>query len=880
MTKTLTAGMTDHLSETVTTLAMCWHVTRTDGTEFFFTNHDQNLVVNGDTYIASTGFQQTAVSNSTGLSVANLEVEGVLDSESITEIELRAGKFDFAYIEVFMVDWAPSLQDGHIHSFDFSAQGYPNAVDFNADRTKMYIGDYDTNKIFQYSLSSPNNVNSAVYDTVFLDTTTETSGLVAFKFNSDGTILYAASWWNNTIYQYTVGTPYDLSTAVYSTLFFDASDVIYSLNDLFFSPDGTTMYLVSYTDSIFYQYTLGTPWDISSVVPPPNHDFTAQISTYYMADWDFNSDGSKLYMGSVQGGSIIYQYTLGTLYDLETASYDTVSHDFSVQVSNMCAFRFKADGTKIYIADANSNIIYQYTLGTPWVISSASYDTVVFDATAQVGTLHSMRFKPDGTKMYLGAINGDSIFQYSLGTSWVVSSATYDSKSFDTSGQVDVDYLYAFNISPDGAKLYAWDSNHGITYQYPLGTAWDISTASYAGVIVNFSINNLAQLQFNSDGTEVYIADLSASILYSYSLNTPWDLATINNNLFNADAQVGSDRLYSVALSTDGTKLFLGSDNNNVYQYTLSTPFVVCTAAYDSISFEVSADLSNFKFSENGQYLYIANYTTNFIDQYELTSNWDISDVVQSLLPNVNGQISLRAGRIGEVFIPSNGGFKAELRGLAQQFSQQIVEVYTPDCRTDLGSTKCKIPITPDLRLNSYSYSVGSFIRVPTAEALGSAVYEDRYYECTTAGTSDASQPVYDTTIGQLTTDGSAVFISRNAWTRVGIAVAATDRRSFTATISDARAVDGWFNGGVIVWETGDNVGAAMEVKDWINSGGALTLFLGMPYEIQSGDAFRIYPGCDKRSATCIAKFNNIINFRGEPHVPGNDQFLQYPDAV
>jgi uncharacterized phage protein (TIGR02218 family) len=47
-----------------------------------------------------------------------------------------------------------------------------------------------------------------------------------------------------------------------------------------------------------------------------------------------------------------------------------------------------------------------------------------------------------------------------------------------------------------------------------------------------------------------------------------------------------------------------------------------------------------------------------------------------------------------------------------------------------------------------------------------------------------------------------------------------------------------------------------------------------MPYTIETGDRFTIVAGCDKSSKTCIEKFNNIINFRGEPDVPGTDKIL------
>jgi uncharacterized phage protein (TIGR02218 family) len=50
-----------------------------------------------------------------------------------------------------------------------------------------------------------------------------------------------------------------------------------------------------------------------------------------------------------------------------------------------------------------------------------------------------------------------------------------------------------------------------------------------------------------------------------------------------------------------------------------------------------------------------------------------------------------------------------------------------------------------------------------------------------------------------------------------------------------------------------------------------VVLAQAMPYAIQVGNSFQIVAGCDKTHQTCISKFNNIINFRGEPFVPGTD---------
>lgn len=169
--------------------------------------------------------------------------------------------------------------------------------------------------------------------------------------------------------------------------------------------------------------------------------------------------------------------------------------------------------------------------------------------------------------------------------------------------------------------------------------------------------------------------------------------------------------------------------------------------------------------------------------------------------------------------------------------------------------------------------------------------YENRIYECTTAGTTASFAPTYDTTVGNTTTDGTVVFTAREAWQRHATVDTVTDRKILTLSVTgwdETRDVDDWFNGGALAFEDGDNTGKVIEIRDWVQTGRSLTLFLPTPFDIAPGTAVRLYPGCDKRSATCIAKFvlgsvifanGNIKNFRGEPFVPGQDELTRYPDA-
>lgn len=96
---------------------------------------------------------------------------------------------------------------------------------------------------------------------------------------------------------------------------------------------------------------------------------------------------------------------------------------------------------------------------------------------------------------------------------------------------------------------------------------------------------------------------------------------------------------------------------------------------------------------------------------------------------------------------------------------------------------------------------------------------------------------------------------------------------TFTADIS--AYASGWFTGGAIVFTSGANQGARAGVKR--QSGDSIFLWEPLALPLAAGDAFTLTAGCDKSFATCGAKFANQDNYRGFPHIPGNDHILAYP---
>jgi uncharacterized phage protein (TIGR02218 family) len=108
--KTLPTRLRESLDSGATTLCRCWKLTRSDGVILGFTDHDEDLVFDGVTYSAASGFTASSIDQSLGLNVDGLEVQGALIDDALSEDGLAAGQFDNANVTIYLTDWkAPDM---------------------------------------------------------------------------------------------------------------------------------------------------------------------------------------------------------------------------------------------------------------------------------------------------------------------------------------------------------------------------------------------------------------------------------------------------------------------------------------------------------------------------------------------------------------------------------------------------------------------------------------------------------------------------------------------------------------------------------------------------------------------------------------------------
>jgi len=253
-----------------------------------------------------------------------------------------------------------------------------------------------------------------------------------------------------------------------------------------------------------------------------NISLDVSSQTSYPVDVGFNPDGDILYVLGTDTNRI-YQYSLSTPWDISTATYTGKSFDFGGQDDGPWSFAFKPDGSKLYVLGLHNKDVYQYSLSTPWDISTASYDNVSYSVGSEDPDVYALYFKPDGTAFYVAGASNNAVFQYSLSTPWDISTASYTGKS----GSAGTDNPSGLSFSSDGSKCYVTDRDDDRVLQHTLSTSWDISTAQYDKALdISGQDTNPWGNCFSQSGHRLYVAGDATDKIYQYSApsyTVPWN---------------------------------------------------------------------------------------------------------------------------------------------------------------------------------------------------------------------------------------------------------------------------------------------------------------------------------------------------------------------
>jgi DNA-binding beta-propeller fold protein YncE len=543
--------------------------------------------------------------------------------------------------------------------------------------------------------TGPYNLASASYDSVSFSVGTQETLPMGLFFKPDGTKVYIIGQSSDTVFQYSLSTAWDISTASYDSVSFSVSAQDTTPQDVFFKPDGTKMYIVGKTGDDINEYNLSTAWNVSTASFVQNFSVSTQDAA--PTGMSFKPDGTKMYVVGASVGGKVYEYNLSTAWDVSTASY-LQTLDISSYQSGAGGLFFSADGYALFSVGNFYDNVNEFSLSTAWDISTASH-VGNFSVSSQETDPSAIFFKSDGLKMYVLGYATDTIYQYSTGTAttldlstgnyfsytptanttfafsnapasgtaagfalaltganaaetYDIANASYDSVTFSVSSQeANPDALF---FKPDGLKFYIIGIDGDDVNEYDLSTAWDISTASY---LQSFSVATEEAtpkgLFFKPDGTKMYVTGLSGRDVNEYDLSTAWDVSTASysqNFSILSQESIPTDLFFK----PDGTKMYLiGESGDDVNEYNLSTAWDVSTASYLQNFSVATQDLSpsDLFFNPDGTKMYVTGRVNDSVYEYALSTAWDVSTASYLQNFSVSGQSTSPTG----LFFKSDG---------------------------------------------------------------------------------------------------------------------------------------------------------------------------------------------------------------------------------
>jgi len=503
--------------------------------------------------------------------------------------------------------------------FTFANQA-PSDVFFSGDGLDMYMTRLSTvSLVAQFRLDAAWDISTAKFVRT-LDVSAQEASPAAVFFKPDGTQMYIVGGSTDAVIEYSLSTAWNISTASFVRSF-SVSGQDTSPSGLFFSPSGTDMYVLGNAGDDVNQYSLSTAWNISTASYVRNFSVAGQDVT--PTGVFFSSDGLEMFVAGAAGVDIL-QYSLSTAWNISTASY-TRNFLLSSSARNPSGVFFRGDGTKMYVSSsfpADVRVgVYSFTLSTAWDISSASWDAPLenyFDLVNEETNPAGLFISPDGSNLYIVGTIGDDVNQYSLSVLWNIATASYV-RNFSVSAQ-DINPQDVF-FSPSGTDMYVLGAASDNVIQYSLSAPWDISTASFVRTrSVAAQETGPTGLFFSSDGTRMYLVGTSDDDVVQYDLSTAWDISTLTFvRNFSVSAQETLPT--SVFFKPDGTQMYvLGNTGDDVNQYSLSTAWNISTASFVRSFSVVGQDTapSGLFFNDYGTKMYMVGTLGDAVWSYDL----------------------------------------------------------------------------------------------------------------------------------------------------------------------------------------------------------------------------------------------------------------------
>jgi len=475
------------------------------------------------------------------------------------------------------------------------------------------LNDGTTNVVYQYSLASNWDVTtpSLVGALDFIEETAP-AGLYV---RGNGTKMYIVGTTADKVIEFTLTTPWLVSSAVRVGEFSISAQEINS-SGIHFSTDGTKMFVVGRAGDDVNVYNLSTAWqaNTASFVGV----FTPASAISDPTDIRFNNDGTRMYLVSATT-DLLYQFNISPAWDIlassnvATSTYNLVSPKPAVNLDSAQGLEISRDGTRIYILQGGvDDTVVQFTLNTPNEISSIRPSSWNFFQASVTGetTLGEFFIRDDGLKLYTTGAITDKVEEYNLTTAWDIGSATFVGNSLVLSSIESTPGALFFK--PDGTKMYIGGTGSNRINEFDLSPAWQANSAVFVGNITIQSPLGPTATYFKSTGDKFYVTGSGTTDkILEYYMSTPWQ---VNTAILHGELTISSVEATPTALtfSEDGTIMFFGGAGDIIYRYNLSTAWSANTATSNAnlnLSSTVGS-ITGLQFGRKGLYLFFSGAET------------------------------------------------------------------------------------------------------------------------------------------------------------------------------------------------------------------------------------------------------------------------------
>lgn len=497
---------------------------------------------------------------------------------------------------------SPTPENGYMigrytgKSFSIATQdGTMQNLHISDDGTKMYIVGTTNDRIYQYSMSTPYDVSTSTFVNFYAFGTTvvDPTGLYIAP---DGKKLFVLGSSADTIYSYTFVIAWDVTTLTYDSKSFSVTTQEATPRALAVKPDGTKFWIVGTTNDTIYEYNLSTAWDLATAsYASISLSVTAQDATPFGLAW--NSTGTSFF---ILGGTNdqIYSYSAVTAWTLTGASHNgTVSGSLNAvipvdTVTGTVGYYFVPGTKNHYVVDNGTDKVY-------WLTSraidglSAGVNSNRFTLNESYGlglaTPRSVIFRPDGLEFFISDSTTNTINEYSCTSAWTITGATLVS-SIPMAGRTTTANFSStfarFFISSDGSYVFMSDFSTGNLSRYVARNPWNMNRLYFTQSSSSTFPASSNAFCFSWDGLNLYY--VSGTTFYRRSLTSPWDLNTISVATTYSDATYlgGTNTLTGIYISQDGLYLYgLTAASARVYKYSMSTPYDITTATFNSTAY-------------------------------------------------------------------------------------------------------------------------------------------------------------------------------------------------------------------------------------------------------------------------------------------------------